>query len=204
MLSNLASGIRTLFSSAPGMNSGSAFTDSDFWQQKMLTHFKRIDINGDGFVSRDDFKGLIRQLTQKAKLSEQRAFLMQRLVIQLWEDFWCCGEDKGFDYRLPPDEFIELMVNLLRLSDCKKLLEEPLGLLFGVIDLDGNGLINEREWITYNETIGVSETDAKHSFSTCFDQKSEITKADFISAGQMFFSSTDERHNSRYMWGPLV
>lgn len=203
MLSNIASGIRTLFASAPGMN-GSTYTECEFWQRKMLTHFKRIDINGDGFVSRDDFKALVKQLTQKAKLSEQRAFLMQRLVIQLWEDFWCCGEDKGFDYSLPPEEFIELMVNLLRLSDFKKLLEEPLGLLFGVIDLDGNGLISLKEWITYNETIGVSESDARHSFSTCFDQKTDITKSDFILVGQSFFSSTDERSSSRYLWGPLV
>lgn len=204
MLSNIASGIRTLFASAPSMSGGTPFAANEFWQRKMLTHFKRIDINGDGFVSRDDFKSLVKQLASKAKLGEQRAFLMQRLVIQLWEDFWCCGEDKGFDYLLPLEEFVELMVNLLRLSDCKKLLDEPLGLLFGVIDLDGNGIISQREWIVYNETIGVSESDAKHSFSVCFDQKTEITKADFIQVGQNFFSSTDERHSSRHLWGPLV
>lgn len=203
-LSNIASGIRTLFSSAPGMNGHGALAESDFWQRKMLTHFKRIDMNGDNFVSRDDFKTLVKTLATRAKLNEQRAFLMQRLVIQLWEDFWCCGEDKGFEYKVPADEFLGLVINLLKLTDSKTLLEEPLSLLFGVIDLDGNGLVNIKEWTIYNEVIGVSEEDAKRSFQTCFDHKPEITKADFVHVGQAFFTVTDERHVSRHLWGPLV
>lgn len=204
MLSNIASGIRTLFSSAPGFISGSSLADCDFWQRKMLTHFKRMDLNGDGFVSRCDFKGLIKCLANKAKLSEQRAFLMQRCAIQLWEDFWCCGEDKGFDYCLPPEEFVELMVNLHRLTDSKKQLEEPLSLIFGVLDLDGNGLINLKEWTVYYEALGLSEKDAIESFEHCFEGKQEVSKVEFISVGQSFFTSTDERHPSRLMWGPLV
>lgn len=203
-LSNIASGIRTLFGSTPGMNGNSALGNSDFWQRKMLTHFKRMDMDGDNYVSRNDFKSLVRNLAAKAKLSDQRAFLMQRLVIQLWEDFWCCGEDKGFEYKVPADEFLGLVMNLLRLSESKTLLEEPLSLLFGVIDLDGNGVVNLREWTIYNEVIGVSETEAKHSFETCFDHKTQITKEEFVAVGQAFFALTDERHSSRYLWGPLV
>ncbi|XP_067936329.1 sarcoplasmic calcium-binding protein-like [Watersipora subatra] len=203
-LSNIASGIRTLFGTVPGMNGGSALGDNSFWQRKMLTHFTRMDMNGDNFVSRDDFKSLVKSLANKAKLSDQRAFLMQRLVIQLWEDFWCCGEDKGFEYKVPVEEFLGLVINLLKLSDSKALLEEPLSLLFGVIDLDGNGVVNIREWTIYNEAIGVSENDAVHSFEVCFDSKTEVTKEDFIAVGQAFFTVTDERHTSRHLWGPLV
>lgn len=203
-LSNIASGIRTFFGSAHGMTGSSALGESEFWQRKMVTHFTRMDINADRFVSRDDFKSIVRLLASKGKLGEQRAYLMQRLVIQLWEDFWCCGEDKGFEYKVPAEEFVGLMMNLLKLSDSKALLEEPLSLLFGVIDLDGNGLITLREWTLYNEVIGVSAADAKHSFETCFDHKTEITKADFTAVGQAFFTLTDERHSSRHLWGPLV
>jgi len=193
IISNIASGIRTLFSSGHGMN-GHSTAENEFWQRKMLTHFSRMDINGDGFVCRNDFKSTVKLLTSKGKLSEQTAFLIQRLVIQLWEDFWCCGEDKGFDYQVPPEEFVELMANLLKLSDCKKLLEEPLGLLFGVVDMDGSGVVNLKKWTIYNEAIGISAADAKHSFEVCFDQKSEISKADFIAVGQVFFTSVDEKH----------
>ena len=170
----------------------------------MLTHFTRIDLNGDGYVSRSDFKTLVKALATNGKLSEQRAYHMQRLVIQLWEDFWCCGEDKGFDYLLPLEEFVDLMRNLHKLSDCKKQLEEPLSLLFGVIDLDGNGVITLKEWTIYYETVGLSSRDAVSSFHQCFEGKDEISKAEFIAVGQQFFMCTDERHPSKHLWGPLV
>lgn len=186
------------------MSGASAYSDSEFWQRKMLTHFTRMDMNDDGHVSRDDFKSIVKSVTGAGKLSETRAYQMQRLVIQLWEDFWCCGEDKGFDYKVPPEEFVSVMVNLLRLSDSRKLLEEPLSLLYGVIDLDGTDSVNIKKWIIYNNCIGISEADARHSFETCFDQKSEITKSDFIAVGQNFFTLTDEKHASRHLWGPLV
>lgn len=204
MLSNLASGLRTLLSSAPALVGGTGQINSEFWRKKMFTHFKRMDLNGDGYVSRDDCKGLVRHLTAKGQLSQERAFQMQRLVVQLWEDFWCCGEDKGFDYLLPQEEFMNLMNNLLRLSDCKKQLEEPLGLLFDILDLDNNGVITLTEWTAYFDVIGLSASDANKTFSSCFSNKSEVGKAEFVSTGQSFFMTTDEKHSSKHMWGPIL
>ena len=194
-----------MFNSAHGATNGFPNPAAcEFWQRKMLTHFKRMDLNHDGYVSRDDVKALIRSLATNGELSERRSFLMQRLIIQLWEDFWCCGEDKGFDYLLPPEEFLNLMASLNRMPDCKKQLEEPLGLLFGIIDSDGNGLITSKEWIMYNTTVGVSTEDSQLSFEKCFDGKAEVTKADFITVGQNFFTLTDDRHPSKHLWGPLM
>lgn len=203
-LTNIASGIRTFFGSAHGMAGSTAHSNSAFWQRKMLTHFKRMDVNADDFVSREDFKSLVRSLASKGRLTEPRAYQMQRLVIELWEDFWCCSVDKGYEYKVSTEEFLGLIANMLRMPESRGLLEQPLSLLFGVIDLDGDGRVNLREWTIYNDVVGISEEDAKHSFEICFGGKAEITKEDFVNVGQAFFAVTDERDKSRHLWGPLV
>lgn len=204
MFSHIATGLRSLINNAPALLNGSGHSSSEFWKQKMLTHFTRMDFNQDGKVCRSDFKALVKALASKASLSEQKAFLMQRLAIQLWEDFWCCGEDKGFEYAAPFEEFLHLMTNLVRLSDAKKHLEEPLCLLFGILDLSGTGIITEKEWLIYFDTMGLSAREATKSFRACFNNKAQVNKEDFVNTGISYFMTMDDKASSKAMYGPLV
>lgn len=203
MLSSFAAGFRQIVASAVGGMHGSS-GQAEFWERKMLTHFHRLDLDKDGYVSRDDVKALVKRLTRISKLSEQREFTNQRLLIQLWEDFWCCGEDKGYDHKVSPDEFVAVVRCLLRLPDAKARLEEPLTLLFDVVDNNADGCVTPKEWVAFCEGLGLDADAALSSYRDVFGQGKEgISRDEFVHAGQCFFTYNDESHPSRLLWGPL-
>ena len=56
---------------------------SDFWARKVRTYFHKIDVNGDGIMSKKDVEGMADNLADVENLSPERRALIKNHFIKV-------------------------------------------------------------------------------------------------------------------------
>jgi len=165
----------------------------------MRTLFNATDTDGDGLITQRDYELRAERWAEVGQLNEQQTKRVKDLFQKAYRD--------DVDIEGGPVTFEQFFETSKKFS--KAYFQERGELLypsfFPVIDTDGDGLIDEREFTLSFKVIGLKEQDAKEAFQHLdTNQDGKIDKNEFCQAGLDFFTIRTEGHPSQYMFGPLA
>ena len=173
--------------------------------RKMRTRYARIDVNKDGYISREDYELMGKKLVEYSGMKGEQAestckgFLKIADVLNLQPGV-----------KLPFQQIAE-QANVAMLSmspeDRKALLKLNHDLLFDVIDSNNDGHISVNELKIYFQmkAPGLSEKEVVHSFNTIDANKNgEISREEFMAAAEDFLFGVEETELSEVFFGKLL
>ena len=178
-----------------------------FHLKKMRTRMMKLDVNKDGFISREDYELMVTRLYEYRKLDEHKAELTRNAFMQLAD---MLGLKPGV--KIPLEEAAKNAnreyLDLAESANQKtSLLEKSHSLIFDVLDLNKDGCISLDEFKVYFHIMApsVDETDVIESFNTIDRDKSgEITREEFIKAAIDFFHGFEESSIYSAFFGRLL
>jgi len=179
-------------------SSSSASQLGPFWIRKMKTQFCRIDADGDGIITLNDFDVIADRWIEIGQLKGEKANDLKESYRQVYKEYYnaeCCPTnfDQSLQYRKEQTEA----------NKDTHIYTYPR--LFSIIDTDKDGIIGEKEFSVFYKAYGISEEIAKESFRHLdTDQDGKMSRDEFLKASSNFYSLETEGDPSQYLWGPLV
>jgi len=172
-----------------------------FWERKFKTYFRRMDHDGDGYMTKNDFEQLADRYAQIGNLDDVKAKQARRKILKIWYDFYEAGSTNG-----KIDETALINVNIIRESMMFKACVEYFGLFFDLIDINGDGFIQKEEFEIFHSAFGITRKDVTAECFKAIDTNGDgkLSCDEFIQAGYQFFTSGDESLPSKFMYGPLI
>jgi len=173
-----------------------------FWDKKMQSFFKRVNVSGNGLLSKKDFQVLGDRYVSFGKLDAKKADEIRVKLLKVWDDvFSPMAKNDVLD--------AASYIGALKGCDSKVLTESAKGfyaMWFGVIDLNGNGAIKKEEFTLFLKVFRVEDQKAAEDAFKALDtnKSGKLSKEDFIKNGCEFSLSNDESLPSKYMFGPLI
>ncbi len=177
---------------------------SEFWQTKMKTYFRCLDLNGDGDVSENDFLELGDRFIESGGFADGDAHVLRQDLGTFWTNYWKPA-DANDDGQVTEEEFIGAMTMAVNDPSRREGITDPLHIFFKAIDADNEGDISLLEFETFYQCLGINTEYIEEIFAGIDTDGDEvISKQEFISSGREFFLGEDESHPSRFFWGPLI
>ena len=170
--------------------------------QKMRTRFNRLDLNHDGFISREDYELMATKVQECGKLnaeSTRNAFMIVADALGLKPGVKIPVEEAA---RKANREF-SAMAPEKQLAFLKAT-HDP---LFDALDLNKDGHISSDEFKVYFQIIApdISEDEVTHSFNVIDSNKDgEISREEFIAAAFDFLHCFEETEISKVFFGRLL
>ena len=168
--------------------------------KKMQVRFSRLDVNKDGFTSREDFDLMAKKMTEFGKLSDEQSDTVQKGFMYVADAY-----DLKPGVKVPIDEVVQrahekLLYNPDEAEKAKKILGE----FFNTLDTNNDGHISVEEFKVYLTilTPGVSDEDIVHTFNAIdTDNDGEIDQEEYVSAVIDFLFNTKETEISKAFLG---
>lgn len=175
-------------------------TGSAFWRRKMTTAFRKLDSNGDGCLSKEDFEQVGDAMCKLNNLQGANAEKVKSTLMKMWENYYCTtfgAETKLEDYL---NRKLEHANGSFR-SD----LESFGRVMFTAIDFNNDGVISGDEFSTFAEAWHIGK-DCGHIIFQIMDKNAdgEISIEEFLDALSDFYFSEDAASPFKVFWGPMV
>ena len=184
-----------------------SFTEKQkaFHLRKMKTRMARMDVNKDGYISREDYELIGKKLAEYSGLkgvqaeSVRKEFLKVADVLKLHPGV-----------KVPLQQAaIQANVAIFSMTpeERKSSLRASHDLLFDVIDSNKDGHISVKELKVYYQVIApdMSEEEIIHSFNTIDTNKNgEISREEFMAAAEDFLHAVEETELSKIFFGKLL
>ena len=169
--------------------------------RKLRTRCHRMDMNHDGYLSREDFELMAKRLVEHASgITKQKTEEIYAAFLSI-ADF--IGLKPGV--KIPLEEAAKIG------SDRHLSPEQPTenldDLLFDCIDTNSDGHISIEEFKVYFKVIGhdISDEEIKHSFDTIDSNgNGEISREEFVAAAKDFYCGVEETELSNAFYGKLL
>ncbi|XP_013399817.1 sarcoplasmic calcium-binding protein isoform X2 [Lingula anatina] len=180
-------------------------TGSDHWRRKIRTVFKRLDTDGNGYLTIEDYEIAARRAAEYLELNDKQAeyLLNHRRVI--WTDTVKQSSHQTHPDRMSEDEFIQSHFLAFNDSTIRENFADYCSIEFIAIDANGSGLISRREHAAYFCGLGIPTEFSKVIFDIIdTDKDGIISKEEFTQAQIEFWLSEDENNIYNEFHGPLV
>jgi len=157
-------------------------------------------MDSDGKIKKSDYEDLAERYIALGKLEGVRAKQVKRKIVKIWEDYYA---QSAINDELPEQEFLQC------LRDHKDMLFDTclqfFGLLFDVIDLNGDGVIQREEYALFLKVFRIEDKeDVKNAFNVVdTNGDGQLSSDEFIYAGCDYFMTNDETLPSRFIFGPI-
>ncbi|ELU14353.1 hypothetical protein CAPTEDRAFT_154435 [Capitella teleta] len=173
---------------------------SDHWKQKMRTYFRRIDFDGDGEITQNDFQGMADRSIKIGDLKEVEAEQLRKNINQLWETYRSQAGDVDV---ITLNTFISAMERVAR-DHVKTVTEAPFRIFFKIVDTNNDSNIEEAEFADFFQIMGLDKNLASQAFKAIdINNDGLLSLEEFTSAGVDFFTSQNESPN-QYFFGELL
>ena len=173
--------------------------------RKMRTRAARLDINKDGFISREDYEIMSKRLSEYSKVTEEQAKKIRDSLLAVADSIKLTG-----DAKYPVKEFAA-NVSLAILGSTRENMRTELhnshNALFDVIDTNSDGHVSVEEFKVYLKVVApeVTEDQAKHAFDVIdADKNKEISREEFLAGAEDFFLGVEETELAAAFMGKLV
>ena len=173
--------------------------------QKMRTRFTRLDLNHDGFISREDYELMATKVQEHGKLNAENAESTRNAFMTVADLF-----DLKPGVKIPVEEAAKKAnreFSVMAQEKIMALVKETHDPLFDALDLDKDGHISLDEFKVYFQIIApdISEDEMKHSFNVIDSNKNgEISREEFIAAAFDFIHGFEETEISKVFFGRLL
>jgi len=167
------------------------------WKQKIRTLQTRLDLDGDGKVTWNDFAKIAERFVTVGGATVETGRKIETILTKMWIQYFADTVSKG---PLTPDAYVAALMAEGKKAISKTVFEiySP---FFDVIDTNGDGHISVKEYQVYYKALGLDTRYADESFKDVdTDHNGEISRAEYMAAVDDFFCS----ENPSNFWGPLV
>ena len=181
------------------MTSFKDLRENDFWKKKFLRCLETLDVNKDGFISREDFETIVKRYKELGapdshieKLKTNNEFLYAG---------WGISDPS---VKLTFEEAIEVYTNFLESAKNREKHIEVFALMFEQVDMDGNGWISFDEWENHYKAFVLHLDAAKASFEAMDANKDgKISKEEFVKYHTEYFFTAEDKLKSSILYGPF-
>ena len=178
-----------------------------FWIMKMKTAFAYHDVDGDGYITEEDFIQWAKHMEKLfPSMSEEKRKILEEKQTRVWGDL-LGGKGKGSDYKVTENLYIEKFFSVVNKEGAEDKMRKEWGDVFEVMDLNQDGVISKKEHRCFFEARkNVDPNGAIVAFSAMdTNMDGSITCDEYINAGvEFYFNFADETKPSKHFFGPLV
>ena len=181
-------------------------TDSEiaFRLRKLRTHFSRMDVDNNGFISREDYELLAKKVNELGETSSDRAERCRKAFMDV-------ADSVGFTpgVKIPKEEAVKKANEMMLTTpwaEQRAMCESAHNLIFDAIDLNGDGHISMEEFKIYFQVLAptMSEADKERSFKLIdVNGNGEISREEFLQASFEYLHGVKETELSKVFYGPL-
>ena len=170
---------------------------NEFWRKKFWTALKIADTDRDGKITKLDFTLIIERYKDIGAPEEH----LKKLEIALTDIRNASGivdDTTSLTY----DQFAANFMKAMGDGDNH---DKIFGIMFDIIDEDGNGEISFKEWDDYYKVIKVDSAYAKAPFDAMdVNGDGMISKEEYVEYIKEFYFTAEDRLKSSLLYGPLV
>ena len=166
----------------------------------------RLDVNKDGYISREDFELMAKKLAEYSGMTGEQAEAAKKQFMKVAD---MANLKPGV--KTPLEEAAkqahESLLTSMTARERSALINDTHELLFDVIDTNSDGHISLSEFKVYLNIIapGMEEDKIVHSFDTIdTDKNGEISREEFLAAANDFIQGVEETEVSKVFFGPLL
>ncbi len=174
---------------------------TDLQKQKILHFFNVLDNNSNGVLEKDDFELVGETMSDIIGYSDnarERLLLKLKahgLFIQILRDI------NKEEAELTPDEWVQFFDEVV-LSKPNDYDNQSSTYLFSLFDQDGDGFIDEREYLDMFKAYGLYMSVAKKAFDKLdINGDGQISGGELVKAFEDFFMSPDENAPGNWIFG---
>ncbi|MEG4576767.1 EF-hand domain-containing protein [Microcoleus sp. N3A4] len=176
---------------------------TEFQKRKLSLRFYMADTSKDGIVELADFE------QQGQKVAELRGIqpgsTEYEKIISAYRNIWSIyweGADTDGDNKVTLEEYLKFADVVIAVKTDEKTKLEQVKALFDVIDADGNGEIELKEYAIYLQAVGKSEEDAKIAFSKIdTNGDGKLSRDEFAIALYEYHASNDPQDPANWVFG---
>ena len=179
----------------------------EFWIMKMKTAFAWHDVNGDGYITEQDFASWIKEMIRLfPDMTEEQKKILEAKHGRVWGDL-LDGKGKGPDYKVTESMYIEKFFNVVSKEGAEDMMRKEWNNNFTVQDTNQDGVISKEEHRRFFEARKqIDPNGAIVAFSAIDkDMDGVISREEYVEAAmEFFFNFSDETKPSKHFFGPLV
>jgi len=170
------------------------------WELKIRTCFARLDFNGDGVMSKEDFDQFAKRFIEVGSLTGEAATNIETVYNNIWVTYFKpANSDTSTS-----DSFV---ANLKAAG--KAMITgastEIHNLYFTNTDRDGSGQVDLDEFTKYFYILGINVAYAEDTFNGVnYKTDDNISRDEFVTAANNFFTSEIIDKRSGLFFGPLL
>ena len=181
-------------------------TDSQiaFRLRKLKTHFNRLDIDNNGYISREDYELLAKKVNELSKATGDKAERCYKAFIDI-------ADSLGFTpgVKIPKEEAVKKANEMMLTKPWEEqrvMCDRAHNLIFDAVDLNGDGHISMEEFKIYFHVLAPNllDADKEKSFKLIdVDKNGEISREEFLQASFEYLHGVKENELSQVFYGPL-
>jgi len=166
------------------------------WQSKIRTLQKRLDLNKDGELTKDDFVTMVSRFGSIGKATSDQVKQIQTVLFAMWDQYLAPAAALG---PITGDAYIAALKSQGKQAISKTVFQ-IYQQFFIVIDRSGRGSITLSDLEVYFQVMEIDVAYAKVAFKDMDDDNDGyVSQAEYLFAVDKFYCS--EKTSS--LWGPL-
>ena len=173
-------------------------------RRKLQLRFALLDTDGNGYLSQRDYDLVtLRLCAAFGHLPGTEAYeRVHNAYLQLWERLRSLMDVDG-EGRISLSQFMNGCAKLIQ-EQRSAAVQDPVDLIFDMVDADQNGVIDLAEFTKWMHAYGVGAQDTVEAFDLLdADDDGVLSRPEVAAAAQAFYASTDPADVGNWLFGPL-
>jgi hypothetical protein len=167
------------------------------WVQKIWTLQTRLDLNGDGKVTWDDFDLMSQRFGTIGNATPDQVTNIHDVLLAMWNQYLAPAAAVGPITKEAYSAALEKQGKLAIAQTVYAIYDQ----FFRVINTSGSGWISLEEFEVYYKVLGIDVAYAAPAFASMdTDGDGKVTEAEYQYAVYLFYCSNEPSN----LWGPLV